>query len=203
MLRFLPFLMLAADAGGGAGAGADPKPADPKPAEPVVTPKTDTPDPAAQELAELRKWRAEREAADKAKAEEEAKKRGEWETLHKTEKERADKAEAELGTYREQEKARVKALKAENEEALKALPADIQALAPEGATPDQLQAWIKRASKAVPDTRPAGTVNGGKPPPKVVLTEAEKAEAKRRGLTEEQWATILVQSGRKKVTEAK
>lgn len=204
-MRFLPLLLLAPDTSGGAGDAG--KTGDASKEAPKTDAKADTqpaqPDPSAAELAELRKWKAERDAADKAKSEEEAKKKGEWETLHKTEKERADKAEAELTTYREQEKTRLKAVKAENDEAIKALPAEIQALAPEGASPDQLQAWIKRAAKAVPDTRPAGTQAGGKPPPKLTLTDDEKAEAKRRGVPEEKWAEILVKSGRKKAPEVK
>lgn len=176
--------------GGGAGGGApDPNKLE-KPPE--------KPDPRDVELAELKKWRAEKEAADKAKTEEEAKKKGEWEGLHKQEKARADAAEARLAELEKEKTARLKALKGENEEALKILPKELQELAPAADDPEALAGWLKKASKTAAD-RPAGTRSKGDPPPKITLTDDEKAEAVRRGLTEDQWAKILVQSGRKKL----
>lgn len=85
------------------------------------------------------------------------------ELLTQREQELAD-AQARLKTYDERETARVATVTKANDTALKALPAEIKALAPANLDADQMSEWLVKAAALAKDAeeRPAGGIVRGK-----------------------------------------
>lgn len=178
LLFLMPFFLSPDNTGGGGG--------DPKKDPPKEEPKKDDPpkpDVTAQELADLRKWKADQEAAATKAREDEAKRKGEWEKLATERETEAKTLKEKLAAYEKAEKAREEAAKADLDAALRELPKEVAELIPTGTSQEKL-AWLAKAQKAGfigGDEKPAGTrtqSSGGK----VVVPDDIKKYAEERGL---------------------
>lgn len=159
------------------------------------------------EVAALRARVAEYEAAeakrkaDAAKAaEEEARKRGDFERLLAEKEEKLGK----LAEYEKREAARLKRIGEKNEAKLKALPKDRHSLIPDvlKADPDALADYLE-ANWTLLTGVPAGegTDKPGTKPKSGDLTDEQvpadiAADARRRGMAPSAWYKILVNAGR-------
>lgn len=129
---------------------------------------------AEAELATLREANAERQRQEQEQ-------RGEFQRLYEEAKARLDALEPEAATLREQVEATKAARKAALDEAVAALPEDLQALIPEGLTDDQREAQVKRlqglaTSRAGETARVphGGRTSGGGGPAKPLSPEARR-----------------------------
>jgi hypothetical protein len=130
---------------------------------------------------------AELEAEKSKAAEDAAAKRGEFEDLYKTAADSLKSITAERDTLLGERTARLDALKASNEEAKKALPEELQALVPEGLSPDATAKQIARLAKLGGEGLPTGgKTKAGKDKPKAVPAECA-TQAKAHGKDPNWW----------------
>ena len=168
-------------------------------ATPNTPPADPKPDPRDAELADLRKYKAEREAetakAAKAKKEAddaEALKRGEHEKLLAAEKATKAELEAKVAAYEAAEAKRMKETEARNLKRVEALPANIKALVPTKLSPTDLADWLDSVSAATGDSKPAPVVPGGPPSKGNDTLPAEiVAEARRKNMDPQDWAALV------------
>lgn len=145
-------------------------------------------DPIAAELAQLRKERAERVAADQARAEQEAAEKGEHVKLAATLKAERDALKAENERLAKGEAERLKRVEAKNAERVKAIPEGRRSLVPASLRGEELADYLETNWALLGgEEMAAGTLAkpraGGddKPPPECV------AEAERHGVPVATW----------------
>lgn len=162
-------------------------------------------DPRDAELAELREYRVKAEAAaarraddEKKAADEAAAKRGEHEALATKYKGELDEANTKLAGLEKRETDRLAKVDAANKDRVAKIPEDRRSLVPPSLRGDDLADYLQTNWSLLTNEteRPAGTMTGGKRPPKVELTDDQKAEADRRGVPHDKWGEILLKSGR-------
>lgn len=156
-------------------------------------------DATAQELADLRKWRQERESADaksadeKRKADEaEALKRGEHEKVLKAKDADLTSTKAKLAEYEARETKRGEAVAAKNKARIEALPERARKLVPGGMDPDAVSAWLDEAADFLGgDEDPVRGARRAKTTEEPEIPEAAKAEWERNikhlGLSLKDW----------------
>jgi len=197
-MRLFQHVRLLSPGDGDAPNTAAPKVDPPQAEAPKVDPK---PDPTAAELEELRKFKAERTAADtkaaqtKAAAEQaEALKRGEYDKVIAEQKAELERTKAELARHETESAARTKALDARNAERLKALPDSLKKLAPTKLPAADLAEWLDNAGAAGASVaEPAPVVPAGAAPRvgSSAIPQEIVDEAKKKNIKPEDWAELV------------
>ena len=125
------------------------------------------------------------EAEQRQRAEEDAKRRGEYEALYTEARSKLDTLTTELDSYKARETARLEALQSENRARLEALPESFRALVPEGLSPDAVRSHLGRLESVLSQATPSGGI-----PPRMgkavqeKIPEAALREAERYGYSD-------------------
>ena len=160
-------------AGGGAGAGDAGKVAA---------------DAVAAELAALRQEKVDRLAADKARGEDEAAKKGEHEKLATTLKAERDQLKAENERLAKSEKARLEKVEARNAERVALVPAGFRTLVPASLKGEDLADYLEANWKHLGGTEmAAGTIAAAKKVDDDKIPPECEVEAKRYGMAPALW----------------
>ena len=141
---------------------------------------------AQAEAEELRKWKADQEAAAEVAEREKLAAQGEYKTLAEQADERAKKAEEELAGFRTRETARLETVAKSNKARLEALPEQFRVLVPEGLDADAVAVQLAKieplAGVKPPPVDVAGNAPRGAGPPDAAARKKQEEKAVRKAV---------------------